>query len=152
MRRKSREIGAGRKGNSEKEDYKEVEKRLVKGNENFLSLHSSGSLPRTPKLRPSLSIVAPNRCCKSPYPCPWAAVTKTALSYHAQVYIRILPNTVFQTLLLKRTMALIYKCHPYSFSSASNPDCVPSSKCPLNSRPLLGLFRAMLNLIYKKRG
>lgn len=45
MRRKSREVGAGRKGNSEREDYKEVEKRLVKGNENFLSLHSSGSYP-----------------------------------------------------------------------------------------------------------
>lgn len=152
MRRKNRETGAERRGNSEREDYKEMEKRLVKGNETFLRLHSSGSLPRTPKRRLSLSIVAPNRRCRSPYPCPWAAVTNTALPYHARVHIRILSNTTFQSLLLKRTMALIDKCHPWSFSSALNPDCVPSSNCPLNSSPHLGLLPTMLNLIYKKRG
>lgn len=45
MRRKSREVGDGRKEHNDERDDKEVEKRLVKGNGNFLSLHSSGSSP-----------------------------------------------------------------------------------------------------------
>lgn len=45
MRRKGREVEGRKEGHNEREDYKEVEKRLVKGNKNFLSFHSSGSLP-----------------------------------------------------------------------------------------------------------
>lgn len=68
------------------------------------------------------------------------------------MHIRTCSNIAFQPPPVSGTLPLIHKCHPWSFSSALNLDCVPSSNCPLNSRLFLELFLMRLSFIYKETG